>query len=265
MSPHAPCSCAVVAALALALPGGARTEDALPLAAQEVKQRWHSRLDGRHFSARVRLEMQLAGLRERRELRVWRDDGEARGERLLVRFDAPPDLRDLGLLYLAHGDRPNDYFLYQPSTRRVRRLPDSVVNDDIYGIDLEFLGFGVAQTEPTEIEDLELVSLRGRQTYRLRERATRKNPRFEERTTWLDADTFVAVRTEHVRDGSVALVAEVLSFETIDGVATPLRMTFHRADGDRTVDLFVEEVDYAAPIPEDYFSVMALVRKSRGE
>ena len=53
------------------------------------------------------------------------------------------------MLFLEQQTRPNDYFLYQPELRRVRRLPEAVANDDVYGIDLEFLGFGVAQSEPT--------------------------------------------------------------------------------------------------------------------
>ena len=97
--------------LALLLAGVARGDDLLPLAAEQVKQRWHSRLDGRHFTARVVLQMDLGGLRERRELRVWRDDTRGSDERLLVRFEAPADLRDVGLLYLEHPDLPNDYFL----------------------------------------------------------------------------------------------------------------------------------------------------------
>jgi hypothetical protein len=240
-------------------------DDAIPLSADQVADRWHGRLDGRHFFARVELEMDLAGLRERRTLRVWRDDGGSQDERLLVRFDEPADLRDVGLLYLEHSDRPNDYFLYQPSTRRVRRLPVSIADDDIYGIDLEFLGFGVAQTEPTEILSMTRERVSGRDAYRLSERALEKNPRFDQRTTWIDASNFVAVRSEHVREGDVVLIAEVLEIDTLDGVPTPVRMSFRRTSGDRTVELRVASVDYTAAIPEQYFSALALVRKLAGE
>ena len=95
----------------LLLAGVARGDDVVPLTAGEVKQRWHSRLDGRHFTARVVLHMDLGGLREQRELRVWRDDARGSDERLLLRFEAPADLRDVGLLYLERADLPNDYFL----------------------------------------------------------------------------------------------------------------------------------------------------------
>ncbi len=257
---------ALLLALTLpAAPAHAQEDDARPLAASEVKRRWHSRLDGQHFTARVRLEMNLAGVRETRDLLVWRDDREGGKERLLVRFEEPPDLRNVGLLYLENGNRPNDYFLYQPSTRRVRRLPESVADDDVYGIDLEFLGFGVAQTEPTEIEEILIETLRGHRTYRLTERALQKNPRFATRTTWLDAETFVPRRTEHHREGRLILVAETLEVRPVQDVPTPVRISFRRVDTERDVQLVVEHVDYRAPIPEDYFSTMALVRARTGE
>ena len=166
----------------------------------------------------------------------------------------------MGLLYLENRDRPNDYFLYQPSTRRVRRLPESVADDDVYGIDLEFLGFGVAQTEPTEIEKLSIETLDGRPAYRLVERALEKNPRFDVRTTWLDPETFVPRRTEHHRGGRLVLVAETLEVSAVQDVPTPIRISFHSIEAKRNVELVVQNVDYRAPIPEDYFSIMALVR-----
>lgn len=246
-----------------AAPAAAQVEDAAPLTAEEVKRRWHERLDGRHFTARVRLEMDLAGLREDRHLVVYRDDTDGSDERVLIRFESPPDLRNVGLLYLEHAGRPNDYFLYQPGTRRVRRLPETVADDDVYGVDLEFLGFGVAQTVPTEIGGMDVETLDGRRVYRLRERALERNPRFEERVTWIDAETFVPVRTEHLRGDETELVAETTELRTVQDVPTPARMAFRRVSGDRAVNLEVLEVDYDAPIPDDYFSVMALVRSRR--
>lgn len=231
-----------------------------PLTAAEVRERWHARLDGRHFTARVRLDMNLGGLRESRKLAVWRHDSNGSDERVLIRFQAPPDLRNIGLLYFERPDAPNDYFMYQPSTRRVRRVPEAVAYEDVYGIDLEFLGFGVAQSEPTRISGMDVESLRGRATYRLEEIALRANPRFERRTTWIDPQTFIPLRTLHILNGKSALDAQVVRLETIQGVATPTRMSFRREDTDRSVALTVEAVDYESAIPAEYFSVLALTR-----
>ena len=240
-------------------------EDALPLSAQEVQRRWHTRLEGRHFQAGVRMEMNLGGLRETRRMQVFRDDEGGAGERVLIRFETPPDLRNVSLLYLEHKDRPNDYFLYTPETRRVRRLPESVVDNDIYGIDPEFLGFGVARTEPTKIQSLTIERMEGRKASRLVESASSPNPRFEERVTWIDAETFIPLRTEHILNGRTVLVAETREIVLIQGIATPRHVSFEMPVKGRQVELYIEEVDYQGEIPEDVFSTLSLMKGSLEE
>lgn len=257
-----------VLALALAAPALAPASDELdldarPLSAMEIAARWHGRLDSRHFTARITLEMQRTGLREqreRRELLIWRDDDASAAERVLIRFEAPRDLRGISLLYLERAEGANEYFLYQPALRVVRRLPESIASEDVYGIDLEFLGFGGAQTEPTEIESLASESLDGRPAYRLTERAQRKNPRFDTRITWLDRETFIPLRTEHHAEGRLELIAITLETRSVQGVPTPLRMHFEHPVAGRQIDLVVESVDYESPIPPEYFSTLALIR-----
>ena len=248
-------------ALASAAGAAAALED---LGADAVKLRWHSRLGGMHFSARVHLSMDLGGIHEERELLVWRTDEAIGAERVMVRFTQPESVRNVGVLFLEQQGRPNDYFLYQPDLRRVRRLPESIANDDVYGIDLEFLGFGVAQSEPTEIVAMAPDTLDGRAAYRLKERALRENPRFEERVTWVDAASFIPLRTEQYRHGAKRLVARTTEVREVHGVATPVRMEFENELDKRRVSLRVAEVDYQAAIPEEYFSTLALVRAKLG-
>ena len=241
-------------------------DDAVPVSRNEVQRRWHSRMDGRHFVARIRMEVDLGGLHEDRSLTVHRDDANGSAERVMIRFEAPPALRKLGLLYFERADQPNDYFLYRPSVRRIRRLQESAVTGNLYGIDPEFLGFGIAETEPTKIKSMKIVRLRGRHAYRLTENARKANSRFDTRTVWIDRDTFIPLRTEHELNGRSVLIAKTLEIREVQGVPTPVRMHFERPlDGTR-VDLVVETVDYERPIPEDVFSVFNLTKsRSRQE
>lgn len=249
-------------AAALISLGASASDDALPLASDTVKARWHARLSGMHFSARVQLSMDLGGIHEERELLVWRTDEAVGAERVMVRFTQPESVRNVGVLFLEQQGRPNDYFLYQPELRRVRRLPEAVANDDVYGIDLEFLGFGVAQSEPTEVESMKRETLDGRPAYRLTERALRENSRFDERITWVDAETWIPMRTEQFRLGRRRLIARTVETRSVHGIETPMRMEFENQLENKKVSLRVAEVDYQVAIPEEYFSTLALVRAS---
>jgi Outer membrane lipoprotein-sorting protein len=252
-------ACAVAVSLAL---GARASEDAVPLSPDAVRQNWHSRLAGRHFTAVVHLSMEMGGLHEERELRVWRTDEAVGAERVMVRFTQPESVRNVGVLFLEQQGRPNDYFLYQPELKRVRRLPEQIANDDVYGIDLEFLGFGVAQSEPTEIVSMKRESLEGRKAYLLEEKALRENPRFDRRLTWIDAETWIPMRTEQYRMGKKRLVARTVEIRPMHGIETPLRMEFENELDKRKVSLRVADVDYEVAIPDEYFSTLALVRAS---
>jgi hypothetical protein len=242
-------------------PAASPDADAVPLSAEAVRAAWRNRLDGRHFAAEMTLKGTISGMPGERRMRVWRDD-DAAHERVMIRFETPVDLRKTSLLYIEHEDQPNDYFLFQPRMSRVRRIPEDIASSDLYGIDPEFLGFGLAHTEPTQIEGVQRVELRGRAAYRLDERSLGANPRFVRRRTWIDAETFVALRVEHDDQERTVLTADTVRIENEGGVPTPVAMNFERPHlGDRFT-LEVEKIDFGSPIPEQYFSAFSLVRGS---
>lgn len=247
------------AGLALCLLVLAQAEIAAALDPVEVKARWMQRLDGRSFSAKVVMKVDYGDIEEQRRIEVWRDDQEGL-ERLMARFESPPELRGLGLLYLERDGSQNDYFIYQPATRRVRRVPEAMVREDVYGVDLEYLGFGVAQIEPTSVESVREVRLGERPALRLEERAERGDARFDRRVVWLDPETFVPLRTEHYRDERTVLVAVTDRIEQIQGVATPRRIRFERPAEGQTVEMQLDRIDYVASIPEAFFSTLRLLR-----
>ncbi len=220
-----------------------------------------SRLDGKHFTAEVEMTIERDGKREDRRLLVWRDDPAGRGERILAKFLAPADLKDFGLLFLENRGRPNDYFVHQPELRRVRRVSETVVSQDIYGVDLEFLGFGVAQSVETEPDALADEVVEGRRAWRLTEHATETTPRFDERISWIDPETSVPLRTEHRKAGKAVLIARVLKLESVDGVPTPVESVFERPGVGERVHMRVRKIDYETPIAPDFFSTLALIKR----
>jgi hypothetical protein len=247
-------------ALAWSASSGRAGTDARPASAAEVQRSWHERLKGRHFTAHITIEMNLGGMDENRELVVYRDD-EASKERLMIRFESPPDLHGSALLYLEQQDRPNDYFIYQNSARRVRRVPKVAVDEDVYGIDLEFLGFGVSKVMPTRVDSMKLESVNGRQAYRLEETPLAENVHFDHRVTWIDSSTFVPLRTEQRLKGELVLVAETNEIRDIQGLPTPAKMHFEVIKGKRSIMLSVRDVDYQQPIPDSAFSIINMASR----
>jgi hypothetical protein len=235
--------------------------DEPPLSAEDVRERWEAVLNGRHFTANVTLAMRFAGHEEHRRMRVYRDDTPAAGERVMIRFEAPPDLRNLRFLYVEQPDRSNEYYLYQADLKRMRRIHESIADDDLYGIDLEFLGFGGVPPVPVDGLSIRRETLGDREVYVLHERAREPNARFEERRLWIDRSTFVALRTEHLVEGGRRLLAETLATRTHAGVEFPTRIRFERDGGTRSVELTLDDLDLVTPLPDDVFTILALSRR----
>jgi hypothetical protein len=233
----------------------------LPLSAQQVKHRVQHRLDGFHFTAHIRMDIRKPGYEEHRDLVVWRDDQDGERERLMAQFESPQDMRGTGLLYTEGIDAPNNYFLYQPSTRRVRRIPESMVSQDVYGVDLEYMGFGVAQLQPVEVESMEIATLDGKRVYRLVEKALYENlQRFDRRIIWIDPDTFIPIQAEHRRNGKITMTAKTQKLEKIQGVPTPVETIYERPLEGVSAYMTVKHVDYESPIPEIFFSTLQLMK-----
>lgn len=254
--------CALLLALdALADADQTALEAALAgLKGETIHEIYRSRLDGIHFSADVRIQVGEGAARGERRLTVWRDDA-GQLERLMARFEMPFDLRGVALLYLEGDERPSDYFLYQPASSRIRRIPSDIARQDIYGVDLEFFGFGLAQTVASEITGATIDRLGDRLTVRLDEVASEPNPRFEERRIWVDADNLLPMRIEHVRRGKITMLARTLEVRTIQGIPTPVRSVFERPLENEVVTLIVDNVDYEASIPQHYFSTLELIKE----
>lgn len=232
------------------------------IGANGVKSRWSHRLDSRHFVARVVLQIERDNKREERRLDVWRSDDPATHlEKVMLRFERPEDMRGLALLYLERKGRPNDYFLFQPALQRVRRIPEAFAKQDVYGVDLEYLGLGGALLTPTEVESVEPTTLDGRRVYLLTEHALEQSPKFERRRVWLDAATFVPWKVEHELQGEVTLCGVTESVAVAQGVATPLRIRFDRPLSEQVITMTVDRVDYEEPIPEDFFTTFTLVKE----
>jgi hypothetical protein len=242
-------------------PRAAAAEPAPTPPPSAAKTSWSSRLDSRHLTARVRLEISRDGKHEERLLDVWRNDDAAHHEKVMLRFQRPEDMRGLALLYLEHEGRPNDYFLYQPALQRLRRVPEALAKEDVYGVDLEYLGMGGALLVPTEEVSVEPTTVENRRAWLLTERALEQNPKFDRRRVWLDAESYVPLRTEHELRGEVTLIATTEKLESVQGVMSPLQIRFERPLSKQVITMTVEGLDYEKPIPDEFFTTFTLVKE----
>ena len=109
---------------------------------------------------------------------------------------------------------------------------------------------------------VEKAELDGRPVYKLTERALDPNQRFDERVTWIDAATFVALRTEQRRGGKVrADRASDAGSWTYRACRRPWRAPSSGRRAGEKVTMVVRKIDYETPIAPEFFSTLALIKR----
>ncbi len=86
--------------------------------------------------------------RERiRELRTMTLEGTGDGDKTLVVFEGPADLRGTAFLTHAHQDAPDDQWIYLPALRRVRRIASSNQSSSFMGSEFAYEDIGSQEVE----------------------------------------------------------------------------------------------------------------------
>src|SRR5918993_1620308 len=137
---------ALVALLALAAFQPAATQP--KLSAADIARRVQDRDTGRDSRAAMRMKLFDRQNRAReRALTLTSMEGGAKtgapdGDRLLIRFSYPNDIRGTGFLVWEHPKGEDERFLYLPSLGRVRRIAGSEAQESFVGSDFTYEDIG---------------------------------------------------------------------------------------------------------------------------
>jgi hypothetical protein len=261
-------SCAAVLAALLAsagLPAAQLTPDAV---ARAVKERDAGRDSRREM--RMRLFDRRGRVRERTlTLATLRGTG-GDGDRTLVRFSAPSDIRNTGLLVWEHPAAEDERFLYLPALGRVRRIAGEEKQASFVGSDFSYEDIGgrdlADYTYAFADERAEWVAPDGARHPAWALESKAKDPRADlpRSVSLVLKDRFVVVRSEsfNKRDER-AKVLVVKRLERVDGIWTELALEVaSERDGTRT-ELEATSVRYNLGLTADDFSRRRLEEPGR--
>jgi hypothetical protein len=131
------------ASLILFVAGAAGQKPAIETA-EGVARQVEERETGR--DSRVAMTMRLfdrqGRTRERSLVLTSLRKGGSRGDRVLVRFLSPNDIKGTGLLVWSHPAADDERFLYLPALGRVRRIAGSEKRESFVGSDLSYEDIG---------------------------------------------------------------------------------------------------------------------------
>ncbi len=243
-----------------------------------VARRVDERDTGRdtRLAIRMRLVDRHGRVNERRLTILGLRGGPGRpapGDRTLVRFTYPNDIKGTGLLVWEHPNADDERFLYLPSLGRVRRIAGAEAQESFVGSDLTFEDMGGREFDDYTYR---LLGEGDRATawagadgvshpvYTLESRHKNPSVRFPRVVSSVRRDNFVVVRAViYNRRGEPQKTFEVQKLDRIKGYWTSLDLRMSDALQRTRTELVVESAEYDVGLTADAFSRRELERGGR--
>ena len=273
-------SCAFVLVAGVTL-GGFPQPPGGQLSAEAVARRVHDRETGR--DSRMTFRMRLFDRHSRMRERVMTVTGlrgrtapggpasAPEGDRLLIRFTYPNDIRGTSFLVWEHPDADDERFLYLPSLGRVRRIAGTETQESFVGSDftyediggLEFdeytYSFGAPDSERTTWTPPSGGA--PKDAWRLESKRKDASAQFPRVVSLVLKDSFVVVHADiYNRRSEKQKVYSVGRLEQVEKIWTVMSSVMTNALEKSRTELDVDAVDYNVGLKEADFSRRELER-----
>jgi hypothetical protein len=247
------------------------------LTADEIARRMQDRDTGRDSRAIMRMKLYDRHDRAReRSLSVLSLRGRGTpgaapaapdGDRLLLRFSYPNDIRGTGFLVWEHPQGDDERFLYLPSLGRVRRIAGSETQESFVGSDFTYEDIGGREfdeyTYSIVDENASWTAPSGgvpKPAWRLESR--RKDPsQFPRVVSLVLKDSFVVVQADiYNRRNEKQKVYTVRRLEQVEGIWTVMDAEITNSIEKTRTELVIEKMDYNVGLKEADFARRELER-----
>ncbi len=242
------------------------------LTAEQVAQATRDRDTGRDSRAEMRMRLfDRQGRVRERVLTLLTLEGTAMsGDRTLVRFSYPNDIKGTGLLVWEHPKGEDERFLYLPALGRVRRIAGQEKQESFAGSDLSYEDLGGREladyTYSFADENATWTAPDGSKhpAWAVESRARDRDADYPRSVTLVLKDRFIIVHgdTYNARNER-AKVFDVRKMERVDGIWTVLDLVVVNERDKTRTELATTAVRYNVGLGEADFSRRALEQSSR--
>jgi len=235
---------------------------------RDSRMTFRMKLFDRHNRTRERV-MTVAGLRGRSASGGSQSAPE--GDRLLIRFTYPNDIRGTSFLVWEHPDADDERFLYLPSLGRVRRIAGSETQESFVGSDFTYEDIGGREFDEytygfagPDAERAAWTPPSGGQpkdAWRLESRRRDSSAQFPRVVSLVLKDSFMVVQADiYNRRNEKQKVYTVGKLEQIEKIWTVMSSVMTNALERSRTELDVEAADYNVGLKESDFSRRELER-----
>ena len=195
------------------------------------------------------------------------------GDRLLIRFTYPNDIRGTGFLVWEHPSADDERFLFLPSLGRVRRIAGTETQESFAGSDFSYEEIGGREFDEytyafagPDGESAQWTPPSGgapQAAWRLESRRKDQSAPFPRVVSLVLKESFVVVQADiHNRRNERQKVYTVSRLERVENIWTVMRSEMTNALEKSRTELAVESADYNVGLGEADFSRRELERQT---
>ena len=233
------------------------------LTPDDVARRVQDRDTGRDSRAEMQMRLfdRQGRVRERSMTVLALRGTDGAGDKTLVRFLYPNDIKNTGLLVWEHPDSDDERFLFLPALRRVRRIAGEERQESFVGSDLSYEDIGGRDVADYDYafadENATWTAPDGSRhpVWALESRTKDSGADYPRSVSLVLKDRFIIVHSDIFnRRNERAKVFDVKRLERVDGIWTVLELVVVNERQDTRTELTTTSIRYNVGLSENDFS-----------
>ena len=184
---------------------------------------------------------------------------------MLMRFIAPPDVKNIAFLTLEHANGDDERYLYLPALRRVKRITSSGKGGNFMSSDFTYYDIGKPKLNDWTYKRLDDEKINGFDCYKIEclpaNKQVAEDTGYRKIIRWIRKDVYVTVRSQYFDKGMKEWkILEVPKIENISGVWFQTDMIMKDVQTGHSSEMIFTNIVVNKKLPDNFFSKRFLTR-----
>ena len=184
------------------------------------------------------------------------------GDKSLIIFDHPKDVRGTALLTFSHKTGNDDQWLYLPALKRTKRIASNNKSGPFMGSEFAYEDISSQEVEEYTYKYLRDESYEGTPVYVIERYPTDDNSGYTKQIVWMDAERYIPLKVDYYdRKQSHLKTLTFHDYQQYKGKHwRPLRMEMQNLQTGKSTTLAFAEYEFDQGLSERDFDQAALAR-----
>lgn len=226
------------------------------ISGEEAMQNVYNRDSGNNMSANLVMTLTNSkGSTRERSIQQFRQ-ADATGEKKIMFFLAPADVKSTSFLSYSYADgRSDDQWIYLPALKRVKRVASDGKSDSFMGSDFTYDDMGTRHPSADTHKVLRTEMVDGRSCLVVESIPKEAKPTYAKTLSWVVDNEWIGLKKEfYLANGTIGKKLEINSYEKKDGVWVITDMKMSNLEKNSSTRIQMLDVSFNNDLKENFFT-----------